>query len=51
VNWALEIPNNLVTARNGFSREIYQEMVNSGEVITLPPTPPRMAPNTPGPVA
>jgi hypothetical protein len=35
VNWALEIPNNLVTARNGFSRELYQEMVNSGEVITV----------------
>lgn len=35
VNWALEIPNALVTARNGFGREIYQELMNSGEVVTV----------------
>src|SRR4051812_12492565 len=35
VNWALEIPNPFVTQQNGFNREIYQEMVNSGEVVTV----------------
>ena len=35
VNWALEIPNPLVVRQNGFSQEIYQEMVMSGEVVTV----------------
>src|SRR6185503_20225501 len=35
VNWALEIPNPFVTQQNGFSREIYQNMVDSGEVVTV----------------
>jgi hypothetical protein len=35
VNWALEIPNPLVTAQNGFGREIYQELVNTAEVVTV----------------
>jgi hypothetical protein len=35
VSWALEIPNPFVTQQNGFSREIYQELVNSGEIVTV----------------
>lgn len=35
VNWALEIPNPFQVQQNGFSREVYQEMVNSGEVVTV----------------
>jgi hypothetical protein len=35
VNWALEIPNPLVVQQNGFSRQVYQELVNSGEVVTV----------------
>ena len=35
VNWALEIPNPFVVRQNGFSQEIYQEMVMSGEVVTV----------------
>ena len=35
VNWALEIPNPLVTAQNGFGREIYQELLNSSEIVTV----------------
>ncbi|HVQ64368.1 MAG TPA: DUF6152 family protein [Terriglobia bacterium] len=35
VNWALEIPNPFVVRQNGFGQEIYQEMVMSGEVVTV----------------
>jgi hypothetical protein len=35
VNWALEMPNRIVTAQNGFGREIYQELMSSGEVVTV----------------
>lgn len=35
VNWALEIPNPFAVQQNGFSREVYQELVNSGEVVTV----------------
>ena len=35
VNWALEIPNPFQVQQNGFSREVYQEMVNSGEMVTV----------------
>jgi hypothetical protein len=35
VNWALEIPNPFVVQQNGFSREVYQELVGSGEVVTV----------------
>ena len=35
VNWALEIPNPLVVRQNGFSQQVYQEIVNSGEVVTV----------------
>src|SRR5215475_9970998 len=31
VNWALEIPNPNVVARNGFDRSIYQTLVSTGE--------------------
>jgi len=35
VNWALEIPNPLVVQQNGFSREVYQDLVKSGEEVTV----------------
>jgi len=35
INWALEIPNPAVVRQNGFTQQIYQEMVNSGEVVTV----------------
>jgi Family of unknown function (DUF6152) len=35
VNWALEIPNPFVIQQNGFSRDIYQQLVDSGEVVTV----------------
>ena len=35
VNWALEIPNPFQVQQNGFSREVYQEMVASGEMVTV----------------
>jgi uncharacterized protein DUF6152 len=35
VNWALEIPNPAVVRQNGFSQAVYQEMVMSGEVVTV----------------
>ena len=35
VNWALEIPAPNVVVRNGFDRNIYQTLVNSGEEVTV----------------
>src|SRR5262245_11213143 len=35
VNWALEIPPPNVLTRNGFNREIYQTMMNTGEEVTV----------------
>ena len=35
VNWALETPNPFVVQQNGFGREVYQDLVNSGEVVTV----------------
>src|SRR5215813_10936294 len=35
VNWALEIPNPLIVQQNGFSRDIYQQLVDSGEIVTV----------------
>jgi hypothetical protein len=35
VNWALEIPNPAVVRQNGFTSHVYQEMVNSGEIVTV----------------
>ena len=35
VNWALEIPNPFVVRQNGFSPQVYQDLVNSGEVVTV----------------
>ena len=35
VNWALEIPAPNVVVRNGFDRTIYQQLVNSGEEVTV----------------
>ena len=35
VNWALEMPNPFVTNQNGFSREVYQDLMNSGELVTV----------------
>lgn len=35
VNWALEIPNPAVVRQNGFTPAVYQEMVMSGETVTV----------------
>jgi len=35
VNWALETPGPNVVVQNGFSREIYQTLVMSGEEVTV----------------
>src|SRR5215471_15628592 len=35
VNWALEIPNPFVVQQNGFSRDIYEQLVKSGENVTV----------------
>jgi len=35
VNWALEIPNPFVVQQNGFSRDIYEQLMKSGEVVTV----------------
>jgi hypothetical protein len=35
VNWALEIPNPFVVQQNGFSRDIYEQLVKSGETVTV----------------
>ena len=35
VNWALEIPAPNVVTRNGFDRNIFQAMVESGEHVTV----------------
>jgi hypothetical protein len=35
VNWALEIPGPNVVIRNGFDRNIYQTMMESGEEVTV----------------
>ena len=35
VNWALEIPAPNVVNRNGFDRNIYQTLVESGEEVTV----------------
>ena len=35
VNWALEIPNPFVVNQNGFNQKVYQDLVNSGEVVTV----------------
>jgi len=35
VNWALETPGPNVVIQNGFSREIYQTLVMSGEEVTV----------------
>jgi len=35
VNWQLELPAPNVLGQNGFTREIYQALVNSGEEVTV----------------
>jgi len=35
VNWALELPAPNVVQRNGFDRNIYQTLVNTGEQVTV----------------
>jgi hypothetical protein len=35
VNWALEIPNPFVVQQNGFNRDIYEQLMKSGEVVTV----------------
>src|ERR1041385_7513521 len=35
VNWALETPGPNIVIQNGFSQKIYQELVNSGEQVTV----------------
>jgi Family of unknown function (DUF6152) len=35
VNWALEIPAPNVVVRNGFDRTIFQNLVNTGEQVTV----------------
>jgi hypothetical protein len=35
VNWALEIPNPFVVQQNGFSRDIYEQLMKSGEIVTV----------------
>jgi hypothetical protein len=35
VNWALEIPNPFVVQQNGFSRDIYDQLMKSAEVVTV----------------
>lgn len=35
VNWALETPGPNVVIQNGFTRDIYQTLVNSGEEVTV----------------
>src|SRR5437016_2223620 len=35
VNWALETPGPNIVLQNGFSREIYQTLVMSGEEVTV----------------
>jgi len=35
VNWALEIPGANVVVRNGFDRNIYQTLMESGEEVTV----------------
>jgi hypothetical protein len=35
VNWALETPGPNIVIQNGFNRAIYQELVNSGEQVTV----------------
>ena len=35
VNWALEIPAPNVVVRNGFDRNIYETMLNTGEEVTV----------------
>jgi hypothetical protein len=35
VNWALELPAPNVLRRNGFDRNIYETLVNSGESVTV----------------
>ena len=35
VNWALEIHDPFVVQQNGFNREVYQDLVNSAEVVTV----------------
>ena len=35
VNWALEIPNPFAVQQNGFSRDIYQQLMDSAEIVTV----------------
>ena len=35
VNWALEMPSVNVVERNGFERNVYQTMLDSGEEVTV----------------
>ena len=35
VNWALELPSVNVVERNGFERNLYQTMLDSGEEVTV----------------
>ena len=35
VNWALELPAPNVLRRNGFDRNIYETLMNSGEAVTV----------------
>jgi len=35
VNWQLELPGPNILNQNGFTREIYQTLVNSGEDVTV----------------
>jgi len=35
VNWALEMPNPFVVNQNGFTRDIYQKLMESGEQVTV----------------
>jgi hypothetical protein len=35
VSWALEMPNANAVVRNGFTQQIYQTLMESGEVVTV----------------
>ena len=35
VNWALEIPNPAVVQQNGFGRDVWEQLVKSGETVTV----------------
>jgi len=35
INWALEIPNPLVVQQNGFSRDVWEQLVKTGETVTV----------------